>query len=47
MDSRDDLRQFLTLRRERLTPELAGLPNFGGRRRVKGCVGRRSRCSRR
>lgn len=36
MDSRDDLRQFLTSRRERLTPAQAGLPHFGGRRRVKG-----------
>jgi len=36
MDSRDDLRDFLTSRRERLTPALAGLPDFGGRRRVKG-----------
>jgi MmyB-like transcription regulator ligand binding domain/Helix-turn-helix domain len=36
MDSRDDLREFLTLRRARLTPARAGLPDFGGRRRVKG-----------
>ncbi len=36
MDNRDDLREFLTLRRERLTPHQAGLPDFGGRRRVKG-----------
>jgi transcriptional regulator with XRE-family HTH domain len=36
MDNRDDLRQFLTSRRERLTPAEAGLPDFGGRRRVKG-----------
>jgi hypothetical protein len=36
MDNRDDIRQFLTTRRERLTPADVGLPNFGGRRRVKG-----------
>jgi len=36
MDHRDDLREFLTTRRERLTPAEAGLPDFGGRRRVKG-----------
>lgn len=36
MDIRDDLREFLTSRRERLTPQQAGLPDFGGRRRVKG-----------
>src|SRR3954462_14039908 len=36
MDSRADLRDFLTSRRELLTPRQAGLPDFGGRRRVKG-----------
>ena len=36
MDSRDDLREFLTSRRARLTPAQAGLPDFGGRRRVAG-----------
>jgi transcriptional regulator with XRE-family HTH domain len=36
MDTRNDLREFLTSRRERLTPQEAGLPDFGGRRRVKG-----------
>lgn len=36
MDTRDDLREFLVSRRERLTPAEAGLPDFGGRRRVKG-----------
>ncbi|WP_166877639.1 helix-turn-helix domain-containing protein [Salinibacterium sp. ZJ450] len=36
MDSRTDIREFLTTRRARLTPEQAGLPNFGGRRRVPG-----------
>jgi transcriptional regulator with XRE-family HTH domain len=36
MDNRDEVRNFLTTRRERLTPEQAGVPLFGGRRRVKG-----------
>jgi len=36
MDHRDDIREFLTSRRDRLTPQQAGLPDFGGRRRVKG-----------
>jgi len=36
MDHREDIREFLISRRERLTPQQAGLPDFGGRRRVKG-----------
>jgi transcriptional regulator with XRE-family HTH domain len=36
MDNRNDIREFLTSRRDRLTPQDAGLPDFGGRRRVKG-----------
>ena len=36
MDNRGDIREFLTSRRDRLTPQQAGLPDFGGRRRVKG-----------
>jgi hypothetical protein len=36
MDTRNGLREFLTSRRQRLTPQEAGLPDFGGRRRVKG-----------
>lgn len=36
MDNRNDISEFLTTRRDRLTPHLAGLPDFGGRRRVKG-----------
>ena len=31
-----ELRDFLTSRRARLTPQQAGLPDFGGRRRVPG-----------
>lgn len=36
MHAADDIRQFLTTRRARLTPERVGLPDFGGRRRVPG-----------
>lgn len=36
MDNRNDISEFLSTRRDRLTPQLAGLPSFGGRRRVKG-----------
>jgi transcriptional regulator with XRE-family HTH domain len=36
MDNRDEVRDFLTTRRERLTPEQAGVALFGGKRRVKG-----------
>ncbi|MEU4419587.1 helix-turn-helix transcriptional regulator [Actinoplanes sp. NPDC024001] len=36
MDHRSEIRDFLTTRRARLTPEQAGLPVFGGTRRVVG-----------
>ncbi|MEV6849397.1 SDR family oxidoreductase [Actinoplanes sp. NPDC051411] len=36
MDTQDDVRQFLASRRARLTPDKAGLPSFGGTRRVPG-----------
>jgi transcriptional regulator with XRE-family HTH domain len=36
MDVRNEIREFLLTRRARLTPEQAGLPDFGGRRRVAG-----------
>jgi transcriptional regulator with XRE-family HTH domain len=36
VDSRKDLREFLTTRRARITPQQAGLPTFGGHRRVPG-----------
>jgi transcriptional regulator with XRE-family HTH domain len=35
-DIRTEIRQFLTTRRARITPDQAGLPNYGGRRRVPG-----------
>ncbi|MGH3326015.1 MAG: helix-turn-helix transcriptional regulator [Streptomyces sp.] len=36
MDSRNEIRTFLTSRRARITPEQAGLPAYGGKRRVPG-----------
>lgn len=36
MDARTEIRDFLTSRRARITPEQAGLPQFGGKRRVPG-----------
>src|SRR6266480_6298862 len=36
MDNRSEIREFLTSRRARITPEQAGLPVFGGTRRVVG-----------
>jgi transcriptional regulator with XRE-family HTH domain len=36
MDPRNDIREFLVSRRARITPQQAGLPVFGGNRRVKG-----------
>ncbi|MGW8482566.1 helix-turn-helix transcriptional regulator [Microbacterium sp. NPDC055903] len=36
MDTRSEVREFLSSRRARLTPDQAGLPAFGGNRRVPG-----------
>ncbi|GAA4265927.1 helix-turn-helix transcriptional regulator [Frondihabitans peucedani] len=36
MDNKSDIREFLATRRARITPERAGLPDFGGSRRVPG-----------
>jgi transcriptional regulator with XRE-family HTH domain len=36
MDTSAEIREFLTSRRARLTPDAAGLPAYGGNRRVKG-----------
>lgn len=36
IDLRAEIRDFLSSRRARLTPEAAGLPAYGGNRRVKG-----------
>jgi transcriptional regulator with XRE-family HTH domain len=36
MDTRTEVRDFLTSRRARLTPQEAGLPTYGAPRRVKG-----------
>ena len=36
VDNRDDVRDFLASRRARITPQQAGLPAYGGNRRVPG-----------
>lgn len=36
MDLRNEIREFLSSRRARINPEQAGLPAYGGNRRVKG-----------
>jgi transcriptional regulator with XRE-family HTH domain len=36
MDTRNEIHDFLTTRRARITPEQAGLPAYGGNRRVAG-----------
>jgi len=36
MDHRSQIREFLSSRRARITPEQAGLPAYGGNRRVQG-----------
>jgi transcriptional regulator with XRE-family HTH domain len=36
MENSDDVREFLTSRRSRITPSLAGIPAYGGARRVPG-----------
>lgn len=36
MDTRREIREFLTTRRARITPDQAGLPVYGGNRRVPG-----------
>ena len=36
VDNRSEIREFLATRRARITPQQAGLPAFGGRRRVAG-----------
>ena len=36
VDNRNEVRDFLVSRRARITPERAGLPAYGGNRRVPG-----------
>jgi transcriptional regulator with XRE-family HTH domain len=36
MDSRSEIREFLATRRAKITPDKAGIPLYGGRRRVPG-----------
>ena len=44
VDNRNEIRQFLTSRRAKITPEQAGLPTYGSNRRVPACAARRWRC---
>lgn len=39
IDLRTEIREFLSTRRARITPEQSGLPVYGGNRRVKGLRG--------
>jgi len=36
VETKDEIREFLISRRARITPEQAGLPTYGGKRRVSG-----------
>src|SRR5215472_14280165 len=36
MDARTEIREFLATRRAKITPDQAGMPLYGGRRRVPG-----------
>ena len=36
VDNRDEIREFLVTRRAKITPEQAGVPSYGGARRVPG-----------
>ena len=36
METKDEIREFLISRRAKITPEQAGLPTYGGKRRVSG-----------
>jgi hypothetical protein len=36
VDNRNEIRDFLTSRRARISPDRAGLPAYGGNRRVPG-----------
>ncbi|SRX82127.1 XRE family transcriptional regulator [Amycolatopsis mediterranei S699] [Mycolicibacterium parafortuitum] len=36
LDLRTEIREFLRSRRARIAPEMAGLPSYGGKRRVEG-----------
>jgi hypothetical protein len=36
MDTKTEIREFLTSRRAKITPDQAGLPVYGGQRRVPG-----------
>jgi hypothetical protein len=36
VDNRNEIRELLVSRRARITPQRAGLPSYGGKRRVPG-----------
>jgi hypothetical protein len=36
VDSRNEVREFLVSKRPKITPDQAGLPAYGGKRRVPG-----------
>ena len=45
VDNHAEIRDFLASRRARITPGQAGLPAYGGNRRVKGLRREESHCS--
>ena len=45
VDTPDEIREFLASRRARITPQQAGLPVFGGNRRVPGLRREEAPCS--
>jgi hypothetical protein len=45
VDNHVEIRDFLASRRARITPAQAGLPAYGGNRRVKGFRAKKSHCS--
>jgi hypothetical protein len=44
VDNRNEIRQFLTSRRAKITPEQAGLPTYGTTDAWPDSAGRRSPC---
>ena len=44
VDNRNEIRQFLTSRRAKITPEQAGLPTYGATDAWPDSAGRRSPC---
>jgi hypothetical protein len=44
VDNRNEIRQFLTSRRAKITPEQAGLPSYGSTGAFPDSAARRSPC---